>query len=215
MFWMSLHISLAFSLQISVAQIAHYHEPPDPVTVPPVAVRNFTPPMPPSSFIIPSRLSPPHRPEPIQPKRRHDAQPNRQRLPRPHRPRHATPGQHQTRQQRHLHAIGLPVAHAQAPNAVLKTHQIFRHRKLCFEKEKKKEKRKKKNNPIHVLPPSLPPPIANWAKFAKPSAPAKVGREKGGKERKKEKEKKEKATKRTRAPTVTPAVTEGTEPVRI
>ena len=41
------------------------------------------------------------------------------RLLRFHRSRYATPGQDQTGQQRHLHAVGLAVAHAEAAEPVL------------------------------------------------------------------------------------------------
>ena len=41
------------------------------------------------------------------------------RLLRLHRPRYATPGQDQTGQQRHLHAVRLAVAHAEAAEPVL------------------------------------------------------------------------------------------------
>lgn len=66
-----------------------------------------------------SRLSSPHRSEPIQPKRSNNTQSNRQRLLRFDGSRYTTPGQHQTRQQCHFHAVRLAIAYTEAAEAVL------------------------------------------------------------------------------------------------
>ena len=86
-----------------------------------------------SSPLTPSSPSPkPNHPKSKQSIRSHNTQSDRQGFLTPNRPRNATPRQHQTRQQRHFHAVWLAVAHPEAAESVLCARPFRQPRVACL-----------------------------------------------------------------------------------